>query len=52
MTDKYIMEEESRDAATVARKLGLDSQPITVEMVGREVIFRYPVPTEEEDGSD
>jgi len=45
-TDRdYQWEHEYRDVRAVMQRLALDGEPVAVEMVGRNIAFKYPVPT-------
>lgn len=44
MGSKYEWEEEHRDVQEVKEALDLGGQPLNVDIVGRHVTFRYPVP--------
>lgn len=41
---KYEMVEEYRDVGTVAEALGLEGEPLKVDMIGRNIIFMHPKP--------
>lgn len=47
---EYEWETEYRDAAEVMQRLALDAEPAKVEMVGRQVAFKYAVPNEDDSG--
>jgi hypothetical protein len=50
MGEKYNMESEERNVEEVRQKLRLEAQPITVKMVGQNIVFFYPEPAEGENG--
>lgn len=47
MTEKFNMKAEERNVEEVRQKLRLEAQPITVKMVGQNIVFLYPEPKED-----